>query len=405
MSKQHRFPFLGLLTLIWLGWGLTSTAAEPLPSLDDLLREYQTLGLPVPPRKAKLVRYEAGGGGIVDRKVQPKVYGLAFEVKQGTKTEHPFLLRGTLEWQPRWDPHTREVDPEPAAIKDLVVGPSDRLVLAIQCHERGWHKLATHLLERSHKKCKQPLRNPLLPLAWSYWEDHLTTPKIDRAPIAKRLKELIRQDKELDTESNRALLRSLDLALVPSKAKPGSIQAMIDDLVDYDADTGTMGFFRREDRYWRIARLGFDAVPALIEHLDDDRLTRARMIGFHNFGSWNLRVQDVVSDLLEDLAGQNVGRNWLRRQQGFAVQKAEAQKWWEQARKVGEETYLLDHVLPAKAKEGGRDQVERSPGGIDSVQVSKARTFSLPEGPRRASRTGQLDAGRRRPPVQTPGQG
>jgi hypothetical protein len=81
------------------------------------------------------------------------------------------------------------------------------------------------------------------------------------------------------------------------------------------------------------------------------------MIGFNNFGSWHLRVRDVVGDLLEGLAadelmrganGENVGRGWLRRQQGYPIAVAAASQWWERARKAGEERYLLDHILPAK---------------------------------------------------------
>ena len=52
--------------------------------------------------------------------------------------------------------------------------------------------------------------------------------------------------------------------------------------------------------------MGFDAVPYLIEHLDDDRLTRAMEGGFMAFPR-NVRVGDVVSDLLENLAGQDIG--------------------------------------------------------------------------------------------------
>jgi hypothetical protein len=175
------------------------------------------------------------------------------------------------------------------------------------------------------------------------------------------LKDLIQQDKELDTKVNRRLLKSLDLALVPSKAKPGSIKELIDDLVNYEADTRTMRVPEPEERYWRIARLGFDAVPDLIEHLDDDRLTRAMMMGFNNFWPWHLRVRDVVGDLLEGLAaeelmrgtnGEDVGGGWLRRQQGYPITAAAASQWWERARKVGEEAYLLEHVLPAGNKEG-----------------------------------------------------
>jgi hypothetical protein len=181
------------------------------------------------------------------------------------------------------------------------------------------------------------------------------------------LNALIKQDKAFDNERNRALLKSLNLAVVPSKAKPGSIQALIDDLVDYSANTGTIGVFAPEERYWRIARLGFDAVPDLIEHLDDDRLTRAMMMGFNNFQPWHLRVKDVVGDLLNGLAGEalmraaddgeEVGGDWLRRQQGYSVAKAAAKKWWEKARKVGEERYLMDQVLPEKAKEDEQRQI------------------------------------------------
>jgi hypothetical protein len=330
-------------------------------SLELLLEDYRALGLPLPPKEAKLVRYEAGGGGIVNRKVQPKSYSLAFEVKPATKTENPVLLTGTHEWQPRWNPHTEEVRPDSDAVQELAPAGDAALVLAIQCHTRGWDKLAQFLQEKSQKQVSISPRNQLVQLAWYYWEEHLTQPKLDRAPIAKRLKDLIQRDKKLDTEPNRALLKSLDLALLPSKAKPGSIEALIDDLVDYESNTGTVGLFEPEDRYWRVAKLGFEAVPTLIQHLDDDRLTRAMMMGFNNFRSWNLRVRDVLGDLLEGLAaeeltrgteGEDVGGGWLRRQQGYRITAAAAEKWWKKAQNVGEEAYLLSHVLPALAKEG-----------------------------------------------------
>ncbi len=202
---------------------------------------------------------------------------------------------------------------------------------------------------------------------------HLTDPKIDRAPAAKQLKELMRRDKELDTEYHQALLKSLDLALVPGKGKPGTVEALIDDLVNYSADTGTIGVFEPEDRYWRIARLGFEAVPALIEHLDDERLSRAMMQGFNNFSSWHLRVGDVVGDLLEGLAGEEVGRNWLRRQQGYRVEKAEVKKWWEKARKAGEEAYLLDHVLSGKDSAFEEQAARVSPHVLAVIEAKHPR--------------------------------
>lgn len=363
MSRQPRWHAI-ILALLWSAIIPIGGAAEPVPALDELLKEYQELGLPMPPNEAKLVRYESGGGGIVNRVVQPKTYSMAFEFKREGKTSQPVLWTGTHEWQSDRNVHVQELEPKPEAVKELELGPNDDLVMAIQCHARGWDKLAGYLLERSRKNNEVSARIQLVQLAWYFWEGHLTQPKSDRSVAAKRLKQVIKQDKELDTEYHRALLKSLDLALVPSKAKPGSIEALIDDLVDYQANSGTLGIYEPEDRYWRIAKLGFDAVPALIEHLDDDRLTRAMMVGFNNFRSWNMRVRDVVGDLLEGLAaeelmrgadGEDVGGGWLRRQQGYPITKVAAKQWWDKAKKAGEEPYLLDHVLPPATKENAHD--------------------------------------------------
>jgi hypothetical protein len=356
-----------------------AAAADPPPALAELLKEYRALGLPLPPEKARLVRYESGGGGIVIDKVQPVVYALAFEVKPGTRTEHPVLLSGTLQWQPAWDPRARAVEPDPSAVQDLDLRADDWLVLAIQCHARGWDRFAGHLLERSLKADPTPPGKRLVGLAWDYWLGEITRPKIDRGPVARRLKELARRDPTLDTPYTRALLRSLDLALVPGKGRPGTVEALIDDLVDHDADAGTLGRFEPGDRYWRVVERGFDAVPALLEHLDDDRLTRAMMQGFNNFRPWHLRVKDVVGDILVGLAaeeldrgegGKSVGGDWLRRQQGYPVTPDAARAWWDKARKVGEEAYLLEHVLPP-AKEGKRAHVNAHLLRVISVKYPK----------------------------------
>lgn len=362
---KRRYLLVVLLLLASPVWLRMNTPDDPLPSLDDLLDRYRTLGLPLPRTEARLVRYEARASYILNDVLQPSADSLAFEVKPATVTEGPTLLAGTQEWQLSRKTHIRQVDPEPAA-SDLVFRKDDALILAIQCHARGWDRLAQSLLERSRQDAQTWPRLPLPQLAWSYWKDHLTLPMIDRAPVAKRLNELLRQYQELDDPYNRSLLRSLDLALVPSTAEPGSIRALIDDLVDYNANVGRHGDDDPDERYQRIADLGFAAVPDLIEHLNDERLTRAMMVGFNNFKDWNLSVKYVVSDLLEGLAGQELmrgldekdaGKGWLYRQIGYPVTVSAARQWWEDAREVGEEAYLRQHVLPARGKEGERQHV------------------------------------------------
>jgi hypothetical protein len=357
-------PLLALLALVWASSGPVA-AADPKPTLAELLKEYEALGLPLPPKTAKLVRYEADRGFILNGKLQPPRDGLAFEIKPGTETEGAVLLCGTLEFQPSWQPRTREVKPEPAAAKDILL-PEDALALALQCQARGWNELAQSLFERSQQEnwvwerpAGQTPQKQLVALAWEYWSGHASHPTADRAPVAKRLKELLARYADLDTAPNRALLKSLELALVPSKSKPGSVEALIDALVDYHTVYGTfdaLAPLMPVDAYWRIAELGFDAVPALIEHLGDERLTRARTSGRGERPVWRLRVGDLAGDLLEDLAAEELlrendkgetDRNWLLRQYGWRVKKSAATQWWAKAQKIGEETYLLDRVLPA----------------------------------------------------------
>lgn len=329
-------------------------------SLDGLLLLYRKFDLPMPSKEARLVQYETS---IVTDKGKHIVHHLAFELCKNARAERVRLLKGVWElpshgmWMQFLDnPRIREIAPEPEAVKDLDLGLDDGLAAAIQCHARGWDGLARYLFGRSRQNATASPRKQLLLKAWDYLEGQLAEPATDRASITRRLKDLICEVRELDTEPHRSILRGLDLTLLPSKANPGSIDALIDDLVDYNTDTGRPGRFfpfqERGERYWCVADLGFAAVPSLIRHLDDERLTRAMMQGFNNFPSWHLRVNDVVSDLLEGLAGHDIGRDWLRRQQGYAVDKKQASDWWKGAHRMGEETYLVQHVLvPGEEKD------------------------------------------------------
>jgi len=240
---------------------------------------------------------------------------------------------------------------------------NDGLVVALQCQARGWKALAQELWIASLKEdsghhfsafyqpANLPNRSAVTYLAWAYSGNELVKSDSDRAKTAKRMKALLVAEPKLDTKFSRGLLKSLEAALVPSTAKPGTVERMIDDLTDMCM---VKGMYRDETdaRYTRLAHMGFAAVPALLEHLDDDRLTRSVRQGFNNFPTWIVRVEHVASDLLQELAGEDIGKDWLRRQQGWGVEKADAQAWWDKALKEGEETYFLGHVLPSGEKEG-----------------------------------------------------
>jgi len=331
-------------------------------SLDSLLADYRGYGLPLPPKDAKLVRFKVGVW-VGDKQASL----LGFLLEPGTKDKPPLVLVGTKEARLEPDATYEVVEPKPEAAKDIshcwmwlsTFDMNAGLATALQCKSRGWNTLAEQLWTSSRKQASghhfgafyQPAnlanRTAVAYLAWAYSGNELVKPDTDRAKTAKRMKAVLAAEPRLSKEGNQALLKSLEAALVPSTAKPGTVEKMIDDLTDMCS--GSSHFARNDEpdpRYARLAQMGFTAVPALIEHLNDDRLTRSIKQGFNNFPTWNVRVQDVVSDLLQDLAGEDVGKDWLRRQQGYAVEKADAQAWWDKARKDGEEAYLLAHVLP-----------------------------------------------------------
>src|SRR5262249_15210586 len=126
---------------------------------------------------------------------------------------------------------TKALAPQPDSLKEH---DCYSLITAIQCHHLGWTPLAESMLTRC--QAREPISpdKDLMEPAWRYWESQLTSPTSDRAKASKHLKKLIKSQKDLDIKAYHNLLKSLDLALAPSKAKPGSIEALIDDLVDYN---------------------------------------------------------------------------------------------------------------------------------------------------------------------------
>jgi hypothetical protein len=126
------------------------------------------------------------------------------------------------------------------------------------------------------------------------------------------------------------------LSLIPSNAGPGSDEALIDELIE----KGTFGQLCDSSAYKALAFRGFDALPAMIAHLGDDRLTRYPANGGGGFGRMNfLRVKDVVYRLLCDFAGKN-----LVDTNDIAERTAAAGRWLADAQKIGEEEYIVANV-------------------------------------------------------------
>jgi len=326
-------------------------AVEPVEVVPDLstpagvLAEYRALGLPLPPVSARFVRVSEFGQWPV----------VGFELGAGTTPTSFRLLLATAEREVILPARPREVPPNVAATRDAFLPGNERLALVAQCQSRGWDALAGHFLARYRAAEERfDVRQQLFALAWDYWEKQLAHPTADRRRAVAALKTLVRRDPTRDTPETRALMRSLDLALVPGTAKAGTAEALVHALVD--KHLGLMSSAPApDDPFWLLADRGFDAVPALIAALDDDRLTRARLSGRYLSVDYvaHLRVKHVVSDLIEGFATERLEREpadlprdlGLDRVHGHAVTRAAAEAWLAKARAAGEEEYLVAHVM------------------------------------------------------------
>jgi hypothetical protein len=306
--------------------------------LDALLAEYRRHGLPLPPANARLVRYRSNGEGLFNGEVTPPQHSLAFLVPE---TAGPYFWNGGRRWPVAMtDPPLSRVPPTVESARAADSGDHETLFFALQCHARGWVALSADLLARSERHGAANTER-LRREAWEYWAWRIPEPEGDWREIVRRLKALSAESEDFRQQHHRATIASLADALRPRKAKPGSVDALIGSLAANPA--GKRGKAICEE----IAGLGFEAVPALIDHLDDERMTRIVMQGFNNFRPWHQRVKHVAGNLVQQIASQKFGRDWLDRQKGYQISRPGAEEWWRAARLLGEEKYALGHALGA----------------------------------------------------------
>jgi hypothetical protein len=335
-------------------------------TLEQLLSDYRKYGLPLPPKDAKLmfVKSEDSDADV-------------FWLRAGNKTLPTTILRGlhSREVKVELESDGQTISPDQEKLEGLDLDTGQTVVLAAQCHAQGYAKLARHLLKGLDKNEERSLRTALAEAGWIYRVVSLRRPDADWTEIEKNLKAIYDLGQVEEKQNKRDFLKKLALTLAPSLAKPGSIEALIDDLSGkkpLKAKTFE-GLTLEEEalqfvisnllgsqtipkepgsEYDRLAHRGFEAVPVLIDHLEDERLTRFTSDWFNNFWPYQLQIKHVVSELLQGLAGNDLGTTRFDTLKGFAVTKEAAQAWWAEAQKVGEEKYFLGHVLPGSDEQG-----------------------------------------------------
>ena len=333
--------------------------------LDQLLEDYRSYGLPFPPDEAPLVRINAGGSiKMPGEAARPFIY-LGFPLDPDPENKYPIVLLGPLEVA-RWNRTrmTRVTQPTPQAANNISTCLSEPfpmkvgIATAVQCKARGWDQLAEALLDRTMiSSCgfgysaladegDVSTRTELAAMAWTYWRTMLMEPSVHANEVARRLRKLLTANKELNWERNLEFLRDLEATLRPTGAEQGSIEAMIDDLVNvtWRGPIGglfppeySMMEFRSDERYAKLRSQGLDVVLHLLKHLDDNRMTRSVGTTYKLRELKSLRVKDIALVLLQDIADGELGKSPFFLYYGDLKGDAAARAWWDATREAGGE--------------------------------------------------------------------
>jgi len=315
-----------LLTLACLPALLAPTAETKVPDI-ALYRQYE---LPLPPTNALLCIHEHGDIRIVNgKRVQYRLLVFALE---NLPVEKPVrCLVGIQEWTSSPGDRLTPVSPDVSDVRETEpMGFLDGFefnvdfAMAIQCQARGWDALASYLLERS----KTDYRGPacVTHLAWQYWRYQFAKAQENRPQIVQRLKALLKE-KSIGTDENKQLVADMETTLARHDAT-NDVERLIESLVDYSGGDEPIG---------TLKRAGFDAVPELIEHLDDRRLTREIHPRIMNCPPQHGRISEHMDDILKGV---------MSKKDHSTLTKKIATDWWENQQRIGEEKYLISKVLP-----------------------------------------------------------
>ena len=354
VRSSSRFTSAFVIVLLAQQAGLAQLPVAPPPhaTLGDVVKEYLRLELPLPPKDAELVRIAVMMRHDGDDANRWSAHFLGFRLKPTRLGADSRYLIGIDALGPHWfDPYDVErADPTPDALAGIA-GYGDRFLhLAVYCKLRGWNELAAQLYSRAWEHYSEfeerfDVIRDLRRNAFFMWERKLLERGSDRKQILLRLKQLTAEEKSLREPEAMELLGQLETTVnFTRKSKPGSVEALIDNLTEY-RDTYEATDEAGHTAYGRLLEMGFDAVPALIEHLGDDRLSRAEPIHtFMSFRVFNKTVGHLCSEILFAVSANRI--DGYQSANGGRVDPVKALEWFTTAKKNSEEKWLLDHVLP-----------------------------------------------------------
>jgi hypothetical protein len=335
----------GLLLASWL-------SAQQVPTDDELtaaVARYQELGLPQAPADAPLVLLLPHRGSWP---LKP-----AFRLATNADGKGVYLSGTCTETEQR---RVAAVEPlaQPLEADGLVVDEwlddFDRdqdLAAGLQLWARGYREVARGLVQR--KAHGQRLLDRTAQLAAAHWlaQVHESEEPLERIEQRLRAAVALLPEDGAPVAAGTAFVwlqpwrQLLDqLACSVSKPVPGvdAETALVLAMVRSRRAGGLSRDREGDAPFDAVVRRGFAIVPALLRHLDDDRLTRARTVGIDNMRSYTRPLGELASDALQEIAGDVVpsSGSWAPR-----IGVADAGAWWATANQQAEDEYMVASFL------------------------------------------------------------
>ena len=345
---------------------LPAQAAPSDAEIDAALVRYRELALPEPPAQAPFVILQSTGMSVVNGVRQENPMHPAFRLEPGADGDARWL-RGTMVASGHYrlhdaDPLAKPVDTsvlETSQLLDDFARDQD-LAVGMQLWARGARDVARQLLARAGNA--STLADRVALLAANHWhaqilESTLPLPEIqrhlqaavDRLPAAAPA---VFTHPMAATPAWPQLLDRLDRANRAPAAPVEPMTALVLGLVHSRRPGGIALLDAPDAPFDAVVRQGFAIVPALLAHLDDDRITRAQTQGFNNFRSYIRPLGELANDALQQIAGDTLPAEGLLAR---IVTRAAAEEWWRQTGKLDEIEYMLARFLaePCTAMNAG----------------------------------------------------
>jgi hypothetical protein len=370
MKWHRRKPDILSLIFVLSALLLPAADAQAADTLDELLLVYQQYELPFPPENARLSLVQFDGAG--------KTFGaLAFIEEAADPNDKLWIWIGcerirlteSMKWkpcQPSLENFAQSVPVDESEGEGFRTFPD--VALAIQCKHRGWLELSEAVWKRAKSNFSKNRRDraPIKPrhvqealvfLAWDHWCNEFAISTSDRRPILEHLRQLNQDPFAAQIRGHSEIIADIaaTLQLAPtSDGLEGEVNALIDFGICSSVkkncpekqfpDLATAAGF--DAHYAKLEQAGLDAVPVLIKHLHDYRVTRCIDSSNGNNYSWHVRIADVVASLLNGLAGEELSFDFLAHEgRGMALDENHVNYWWSKLQKESPLEYLRNHAI------------------------------------------------------------